>query len=343
MRAALIGLGMVSSTYGDAFRNSDKVRLGKVFARSPDSRAAFLEKFPDLGAAAADSIEEIASDPDIDFAILTTPPNARIDPIHTLVEAGKPVLMEKPIERTFKAATVVVEYCETKGVPLGIVLQHRARPVVGDLLDRMPELGALLAIEVNVPWWRPQSYYDEPGRGTYQRDGGGVLISQAIHTMDLMLSLTGPVSEVTAMCARTGLHDMEAEDFVVAGLVFENGAVGQLFATTASYPGSGETITLHFREGSARLEAGMLRIDRRDGTSETVGQAASSGGGADPMAFTSDWHRSIIEDFADALAKGRSPLVTGRAALDVHRLIDAIERSAAQGERISLKEFSDGL
>ena len=343
MRAALIGLGMVSPTYGDAFRNSEKVTLAKVFARSSESRVGFLEKFPDLGASEAASVEEIALDPDIDFAILTTPPNARIDPIHALVEAGKPVLMEKPVERTLKAATVVVEYCESKGVPLGIMLQHRARPAVATLREKMADLGSLVSVEVNVPWWRPQSYYDEPGRGTYQRDGGGVLISQAIHTMDLMLSLTGPVTDVIAMCARTGFHDMEAEDFVVAGLKFENGAVGQLFASTASFPGRGETITLHFRDGSARLEAGMVEISRQDGTRETLGKSTSSGAGADPMAFTSDWHRFVIEDFADALAEGRPPMIPGRAALDVHHLIDAIEKSGARGERVSLKEFPDGL
>lgn len=343
MRAALIGLGMVSSTYADAFRNSDKVSLGKIFARSEASRTAFLAKFPDLGAVAAESVDEIAASPDIDFVILTTPPNARIDPIHTLIQAGKPVLMEKPVERTLKAATVVVEYCETKGVPLGIMLQHRARPAVAVLRETMKEMGRLIAAEINVPWWRPQSYYDEPGRGSYQRDGGGVLISQAIHTMDLMLSLTGPVVEVTAMCARTGFHDMEAEDFVVAGLTFETGAVGQLFATTASFPGRGETITLHFRDGSVRLEAGVVEIFRQDGTTQTIGQAAGSGAGANPMAFTSDWHRSVIEDFADAIATGRPPMILGRSALDVHRLIDAVERAGASGERVSLKEFHDGI
>ena len=137
----------------------------------------------------------------------------------------------------------------------------------------MERLGPLVSAEVNVPWWRPQSYYDEPGRGTYERDGGGVLISQAIHTMDLMLTLTGPVQSVTAMCATSGFHRMESEDFVVAGLQFANGAVGQLFATTASYPGVGETITLHCRDGSARLEAGQLMLTWQDGQSETLGEA----------------------------------------------------------------------
>lgn len=331
MKAALIGLGMVSGTFGDAFQNTTRVTLSKVFARSSDSRRAFLENWPDLGATAADSIEEIANDGDIDFVILTTPPNARAEIVKELVRAGKPVLMEKPVERTLTAATELVELCEAEGVPLGIVFQHRKRPTAVEMKRRAPEFGPLMAVEISVPWWRAQSYYDEPGRGTYERDGGGVLLSQAIHTMDLALSFTGPVSEVTAMCATTGLHKMESEDFVAAGLRFANGAVGHLFASTASFPGRPETIVFHYRDASASLTAGELRIDRHDGTTDTFGQSATSGAGADPMAFKSDWHRFVVEDFVDALENKRPPLVPGRKALEVHRTIDAIERAAKTG------------
>ncbi|MEM1235952.1 MAG: Gfo/Idh/MocA family oxidoreductase [Pseudomonadota bacterium] len=338
MKAALIGLGMVSKTYGDAIANSSDVGLASVYARSAEGRDAFLKEWPSLGATSAESIEAIAEDPEVDFAILTTPPNARAEIVEVLAAAGKPILMEKPVERTLGAATALVETCEKAGVPLGIMLQHRARPVVADLLQRLPELGDLYAVEINVPWWRPQAYYDEPGRGTYDRDGGGVMISQAIHTLDLALSITGPVAAVTAMSAKTRFHDMEAEDFVCAGLEFANGAVGQLFASTASFPGSGETITFHFKDGSARLEAGEVQITRQDGRSETIGAKAASGAGADPMAFTSDWHRYVIEDFAQAVSTGRAPLVTGRDALMVHGLIAALEASAASGQRTEVRE-----
>ena len=335
MKTALIGLGMVAGTYGDALRNSAGLSLASVHARSPEARDAFLADWPDLGASAAGSIDAIADDPDIDFVILATPPNARADIVARLVDAGKPVLMEKPVERTLAAATALVESCEAAKVPLGIMLQHRARPAVVDLKRRIADLGDLLAVEINVPWWRPQSYYDAPGRGTYDRDGGGVLISQAIHTLDLAMSLAGDVHQVSAMTATTGFHKMESEDFVCAGLRFACGAVGQLFASTASFPGRGETITLHHRHGSAHLEAGMVRIDRQDGTSEVIGQAASSGAGADPMAFTSDWHRFVIEDFAEAVRDDRPPLVTGRDALGVHRLIAALELSANSGSPVA--------
>ncbi len=330
----MIGLGMVSRTFGDAFANCTKVNLSLINARSARSRHAYLKAWPGPSEA---TIDEIASS-DVDFVVLATPPNARMDIVRTLATAGKPILMEKPVERDLARATELVDFCEAAALPLGIVFQHRTRPVVASLRDVMPTLGPLLAVEVNVPWWRDQSYYDEPGRGTYARDGGGVMISQAIHVMDLMLSLTGPVDEVTAMTATTGLHQMESEDFVSAGLRFANGAVGYLFATTASFPGTGEAITLHFRDGSARLERGVLQVTRGDGSVETIGNEVSSGAGADPMAFTSDWHRFVIEDFADAVRDKRPPLVTGREALEVHRLIAALEMSGKSGRKVRVMD-----
>jgi predicted dehydrogenase len=330
---------MVSGTYADAFAKSATVSLGSVFARSATGRAAFLANHPELDTKEATSVAEIAADATIDFVVLTTPPNARAEIVEALVAAGKPILMEKPVERTLANATALVETCEAANVPLGIVLQHRARPVVADLHRILPTLGALRAVEVNVPWWRPQSYYDAPGRGSYARDGGGVLISQAIHTLDLMLSLTGAVTEVSAMSATTGFHRMEAEDFVCAGLRFANGAVGQVFTTTASFPGKGETITLHCQNGSAHLEAGVLQVHWQDGRVDQFGQSAASGAGADPMAFTSDWHRSVIEDFAEAITQKRPPLITGRSALGVHRLIAALEISAKLGATCAVKDF----
>lgn len=335
MKVAMIGLGMVSGTFGDAIRNCDGVDLSLVYARSAESRANFLARWPDLGAKEATSVAEIAAS-DVDFVLITTPPDARQEIVEELASAGKPVLMEKPVERTLDAATKLVETCEAAGVPLGIMLQHRARPVVADLRGLLPRFGALHMAEVNVPWWRPQTYYDAPGRGSYGRDGGGVMISQAIHTMDLMLSLTGPVATVSAMTGTTGFHDIESEDFICAGLRFESGAVGQLFATTASFPGRGETITLHFAQASAHLAAGQLQINWQDGRSETVGQAASSGAGADPMAFSSDWHRDVINDFAQSLVQGRAPMVTGRSALEVHRLIAALEASGKSGRVVTV-------
>lgn len=332
MKTVLIGLGMVAPIYAKALDDLPDIALHGIHSRDPAKRAAFRQAHAPQ-AKEYESIAEIAADPEVDFVLLATPPNARAEIVDTLAGAGKPILMEKPIERTLAAADALVARCENAGVPLGVMLQHRARPVVADLRRVMADLGPLHAVEISIPWWRPQSYYDEPGRGSYARDGGGVMISQAIHTMDLALSLTGPVAEVTAMTATTGLHRMEAEDWVTCGLRFANGAVGTLFATTAAYPGRGEAIRLYHGRAAVTLEANELRIDRLDGTSQTIGASASSGAGADPMAFTHEWHRDVIADFAAALRDRRPPMVTGRDALAVHRLIAVIETSARDGTR----------
>ena len=342
--AALIGTGMVAATHVRAIAaTGGAVRLGAVCSRDPSRAAAFVAgSCPDGDVRVLPDARAVADDPDVDFAILCTPPDARADIVETLASAGVPILMEKPIERSLVAATALVERCEAAGVPLGIVLQHRMRPAALELGATLAagELGDVHAVEITVPWWRPQAYYDEPGRGTLARDGGGVLITQAIHALDLALHLVGPVAglvaRVQAMLRTTGLHRMETEDFAVIGLDFARGAVGSVVAGTASFPGGPEGIALHGTRGSARLDANRLEVVRRDGSVRTSGEAGGSGGGADPMAFTHDWHRAVIEDFATCLDGGREPVASGRDALAVHRLIDAAARSSAQGRAVDL-------
>ncbi|MFK7752793.1 MAG: Gfo/Idh/MocA family protein, partial [Sedimentitalea sp.] len=260
----------------------------------------------------------------------------RLEAVKLLADAGKPILMEKPIERDLPTARALVEMCEAQNVPLGVVFQHRMRPAARQLAAL--DLGPIASVEVSVPWWRDAGYYASPGRGTYARDGGGVLITQAIHTLDLMLHLCGPVAAVQALCASTSLHDIEAEDFASAGMVFRSGAVGSMMASTASFPGRGEQIVINAQNASAVLNAAELTIYHQDGRVEQIGAAAATGGGADPMAFTADWHRDVIADFAQALRDRRAPAITGRDALGVHALIDAIQTSSRTGAKTQVKQ-----
>jgi predicted dehydrogenase len=246
--------------------------------------------------------------------------------------------MEKPIERDLTAARHIVETCEAGDTSLGVVFQHRAREASA-ALKRCVEngtLGQIVSAEIRVPWWRDQSYYDEPGRGTRARDGGGVMITQAIHTLDLALWLLGPIARLQAKLHTTVLHRMECEDWASAIFETKAGCVGNLFATTAAYPGDSETISLHGTKGSAHLEAGVLTLRFTDGRTETVGQLASTGGGADPMAFTHSWHQSVIENFADSIDSGIAPLASGRDALMSHAVIDAMERASKAGRWVEV-------
>lgn len=335
--AALIGAGMVTTTIANALIDVPDVRLKWVYTRRSEAGEAFVAAHPALGVTATQSLDQIADDPEIALVIVATSPDARTEIIAKMAAAGKAILTEKPLERTLASASHIVEICEAADVPLGVFFQYRYRDEVAHLRAFLARMGTIHAVDVNVPWWRDQSYYDVSGRGTYARDGGGVLLTQAIHTLDLMLSLVGPVTDVIAMSATTGLHRMEAEDFVTAGLHFQNGAVGHIFATTASYPGRGESIRIHAEAGSAHLEAGSLRLSWSDGRTQTFGQTRQSGAGGNPMAFTHDWHRRVIRDFVEALHQDRAPSITGRSALGVHTLVDAIERSAKLGRRVTLE------
>ncbi|HWV19759.1 MAG TPA: Gfo/Idh/MocA family oxidoreductase [Devosia sp.] len=333
----VVGAGMAAKPHAqalDALR--DRIEVRGVWRRDAGALKAFcdLYDFP-----AAQSYEAMLADPALDAVLILTPPNAREPLVAAAAAAGKHVLMEKPVERTTEAAARIVEICERAGVTLGIIFQHRFRAASKALAAKVAsgELGKLFAAHLTVPWWRPQEgYYDKPGRGTFAQDGGGVLITQAIHSLDLLLSLTGPVRSVTALAATTGFHRMETEDFVAGGLEFANGAVGGLIATTANFPGGAESITLNFQKASATLAGGNLNLKWLDGREENIGEASNSGGGADPMAFPFDWHMAQIADFAEAVEAGRQPVSTGHSALAVHRLIDALIASSREGKRVAV-------
>ena len=333
----VVGAGMGAKPHALALKAlNDRIEVRGVWRRSRPE----LEQFcAEHGFAAAPSYEALLADPAVDAILVLTPPNAREAIVAAAAQAGKHVLMEKPVERSTAAALRIVEACESAGVTLGIIFQHRFRAASKALAETVASgaMGPLHAVHLVVPWWRPQQgYYDKPGRGTFAQDGGGVLITQAIHSLDLMLSLTGPVRAVTALSATTGLHRIETEDFVAGGLEFANGAVGGPLATTANFPGGAESLTLNFDLASATLTGGNLTLCWQDGRTETVGEASNSGGGADPMAFPFDWHMAQIADFADAVQAGRQPVSTGRTALNVHRLIDALIRSGREGRRVEV-------
>lgn len=332
----IVGAGMASKPHALALKAIDGVEVRGVFRRDAQKRAAFAA---DYGFPAIGSYEALLADPGVDAVLILTPPNAREEIVAAAAKAGKHVLMEKPVERTTAAAERIVATAEAAGVRLGIIFQHRFRAASRKLAELMADgaLGRLQAVQLSTPWWRPQSYYDQPGRGTMAQDGGGVLLTQAIHSLDLMLSLTGPVAAVQAMAATTGLHRMETEDFVGAGLRFANGATGALMATTAFYPGGAETLVLACENSVATLSAGVLRLEWLDGRSESFGEEkGASGSGADPMAFPFDWHKAQIEEFVTAVRAGREPVSNGRTALRVHRLIDAIMASGREGRRVEV-------
>jgi len=334
-RIALVGLGMAVTPHAkSALDLKQRVEVAYAFSPSAERRAEFAQQF---AFPQCDRLETILEDRTVDAVAILTPPGTHLELVRRCAEAGKHVLLEKPLEITTARAESLVAACRSANVKLGIVLQNRHKPSAERLtaLLEAEALGPLYGASTIIRLWRPQSYYDEPGRGTLARDGGGVLLTQAIHTLDLLLSLAGPPEAVTAFAATTPVHRMECEDLVCAAVRWKSGALGVIEATTAAYPGAPEHIELIGAKGTATLASTALEVRWSDGRRESLEPDGSSGGtGADPMAFPHDYHRGVWINFLDAVQHSGEARVNGEEGLRVHRLIDALLEASKAGRTV---------
>jgi len=336
LRLAVIGAGLGSGPHFKSLQDlTGEAEVVWVHAR--DATRLATAPVPH-SATRTTRLEDILEDASVQAVLVLTPPNTHLALVQRLAQAGKHVLVEKPLEINLARAQTLVQVCEDHGVLLAVMLQHRLRPAAARLRALLDdgELGQLVSASASVRWWRPQSYYDEPGRGTLARDGGGVLITQAIHTLDLLLACTGLPMRVMGLASTSPVHTLEGEDCACALLHFANGAMATLLATTAAYPGFPERLELNGTLGSASLEAGLLQVAFMNGQSLSAGGQQDSGGGADPMAFDHGAHRTVIKDFIDAVRQGREPAVNGRSALAAQQVIGAIMASSQSGRPVTL-------
>lgn len=324
LRLAVMGAGLASAPHFRSLEDlASDVDVAWIYGRNTERLAAAITP---AGATKTTRLEDILNDASVQAVLVLTPPNTHLEIVQLVAKAGKHVLVEKPLEIDLNRATALVEACENCGVTLGVMLQHRLREAAVGLaaLINTGELGELVSACASVRWWRPQRYYDEPGRGTLARDGGGVLMTQAIHTLDLLLVLIGMPERVSAHAVTSPIHTMESEDTLAAMLHYSKGAVAMVQATTAAYPGYPERIELNFTQGTATLESGRLQLAFMNGKRLVLGHEEASGGGANPMGFDHAAHRAVLQDFVRAVRSGTAPSVTGRSALNVQRVIEAI-------------------
>ncbi|WP_434623901.1 Gfo/Idh/MocA family protein [Azospirillum sp. B2RO_4] len=342
-RMGVIGLGMASAPHAQSLIDlAGRVEVAGCFSPSADRRAAFAARH---GLPVVDRLEALLEDPALSAILLLTPPDTHAELVARCAAAGKHVLLEKPLDATPEGARAVVSAMEAAGLTLGVVLQHRFRASVERLAGLMRDgaLGRPLTAAVSVRWWRDAAYYAQPGRGEKARDGGGVLLTQAIHTLDAFVSLLGLPDEVAGFAATSLLRGpdtgMDTEDVVAAALRYGNGMLATVNATTAAYPGYPERIEIAGTGGSALLAGDRLEVQLVGGERIVEGQdGATLGGGADPMAFSHQHHRAVLSDFLDALDHGRRPRVDGREALKVHRLIEALLQAADSGRTVAVGE-----
>ncbi len=324
LNVAVIGLGNAFEPHAKSLLDlRDRINVRWAASPSPARTRSVAER---LGFPVSNDIAAVIGDSQVEAVLLLTPPNVHLEIAERCFAAGKHVLIEKPLDTSVTRAERLVAAARDAGKRLGVVLQARFRGS-SRRLRAVLDSGALGPIEAAwllVPWWRPQSYYDEPGRGDRARDGGGVLLTQAIHALDHFRSLVGGADVLAAQATTTGAHRMETEDYASALLRLANGAPATLIATTAATPGSAEEITIIGRAGTARLIGSTLRIAYGDGREEAHEGDARTGGGASVMDFPHDAHRALLADFADAIEQDRDPAIPGEEALATQRLIEAI-------------------
>jgi len=339
LRVGLVGLGMAVQPHAQALLElRDEVEVLACYSPTASRREAFAERYglpvvADLGA--------VMANPAIDAVLILTPPASHLDLVRSATAHGKHILLEKPLDLTTARAEEIVALADQAQVKLAIVLQNRFRPASLALAEIIAEgrLGSLISASARLDNWRPQSYYDEPGRGTLARDGGGVLMTQAIHTLDLLLSYTGLPDELAGYAATSPVHHMETEDIATCVMHFANGAMGTISATTCAYPGLPERIELIGSRGTAILIGAELKAHFHDGTTVSAGDPnAGSGAGAQIMGFGHTLHKALITDFATAIRENRSPKITGHAALRAHDLIDAILTSSTERRPIQPRQ-----
>jgi predicted dehydrogenase len=288
---------------------------------------------------------------DVDVVIVATPSGAHMEPAVAAALAGKHVVVEKPLEVTLERCDRILEACDRTGVKLCTIFPSRFADANRTLKAAVDagRFGRLTLGETTCKWWRSQAYYDQGGwRGTKALDGGGALMNQAIHNVDLLLWMMGPVTHVNGFIATLAHERIEVEDTAVACLRFASGALGVIEATTSAHPGLPKTIAVHGDRGTAVIEQeDVLRwefvpeVDEDRNIRQRFAQkVGASGGASDPSAISHVYHARQLTDFVEALETGRPPLVDGREGRKAVEVILAVYRSAETGRPVELTQTS---
>jgi UDP-N-acetyl-2-amino-2-deoxyglucuronate dehydrogenase len=325
----ILGGGNISETHIRAARAIEGVEISAIYGQNQEKAARLGLRYG--GTVYADLQRFIEHQP-MAIVLIGSPSGLHAEQGILAAERGLHVLVEKPIDITTARADALVEACDKAGVKLGVFFQDRVKPHLGKVKEMIDtnRVGRPILVAARVRWHRPPEYYGQSRwRGTWSLDGGGALMNQGIHTVDLLLWLMGDVRRVYGK-AVTALHRIEAEDTVVATLEFANGAIGTLEATTAAYPGYSRRVELTGTEGTILIEQDrVIAADLRTPTDAFIDTAEDGNASArSPVVADISGHRMILEDFLRAIANNSKPCCDGRDARRSVRVVQAIYQSS---------------
>ncbi len=340
----IIGTGTIARVHAKAVSEMTGVKLVACYDILPERAEAFADEY---GIKSFSSLEDFLSDSELDVVTITTPSGAHLEPALAAIEHRKNVIIEKPMEVTTERIDLLIRKAEENHVILSGVFQSRFHeaPLLVKKAIEDGRFGRVTLIDAQIKWYRTQEYYDQVSwRGTWKLDGGGALMNQGIHAIDLLCWLGGDVRNVSGRTATLGHKNIEVEDTAGAVLEFKNGAVGIIEGTTCCYPGFLKRIEVCGTEGSAIIEEESLKCWKFKNETEEdekirekfINFTATGGGASDPKAIGWHGHRSVFENVVDALRKGSRPSITGEEARKSVALIEAVYRSARENRTIEL-------
>jgi UDP-N-acetyl-2-amino-2-deoxyglucuronate dehydrogenase len=327
MNVGIIGAGAIARLHARVYRQIG-FTVTVCTSRTPEAGRRFADE---QGATFVSDYADVCRYPGLDFVDVCTLPDFRLDAVELCASAGRHLQVEKPIATTLEIARRMVDTANRAGILLGVVSQHRFDPSSRFLASALAagRLGRLLQIDAYVKWYRSAEYYARPVKGTWRNEGGGALINQAIHQVDLLRWLAGPVVEVFAKWQLGAAHRIESEDVLSAVVQYASGATGVIQASTAFWPGYPERIELHGTNGTAIVTGDRLTTwDVQDDSGEPPPVARDVASGAsDPMAVSLQPFADQFRSFADAIAAGGPAPVSGEDGYRALELVDALYRS----------------
>ena len=332
----IVGGGMIGKVHAEAINALPGARVVAVWGKTEARVNEVAAKYNAVGYL---DYAQFLAHPGLDVVNVCSPSGLHLEHGRAAAEAGKHVLVEKPIEITLARADALIEACDKVGVKLGVIFQSRFLPMVQKMRAAIEagKLGRLILGDAYVKWYRAPEYYANSWHGTMALDGGGALINQAIHTIDLLRWMMGPVASAFAMKKALRYPQIEAEDTLVGNLEFQHGALGTVVATTSIKPGFKRRLEISGERGTIILDGDAISVWDIEGESSQQEDAAQvTDGSSNPAAISIEGHRLQIADFLQAIHENREPIINGAEGRKSLEVVTALYAAANAGRIIHL-------
>ena len=335
----IVGCGLIADIHAEAIAAAQNCQLVAAYSRSQEKAEDFGKKYHITGYT---DWEEFISNPEMDAVSVCTASGTHLDYGKKAADAGRHVIIEKPIEVNLQRAGELIAYCTAKQVSLAVIYQNRFYADIMTAHKKLLEkyIGDIFLADVRIKWYRSQEYYDSAAwRGTIELDGGGVLINQAIHTIDLLYWFMGKVKSVTAHTMTRTHNDIEGEDNAVAILEFENGALATLNASTSVIPAQSRKIEIHGTAGTMILDGDMVSWLQKGDVQNDTRKVLPKGADSPLQNFPVDPHRDQFDAIARAIFRGEQPPVSGAESLQSLAIVQAVYESVNLKNTISINSL----